>query len=352
MRNISNTLYIDKKLKYHSLVQAFSRTNRILNDSKPYGNIVDFRNQEKETEEAIELFSGKHGDQAAEIWLVEPAEKVIAKFEEEKQNLTNFMMSQGLSADPADVVNIKGDEARGIFVNLFKKLRRIKIQLESYTDLKPEEKTRIEEIMPEPQMRKFQGQYLETTKTLYEKQQNPEETLPPSIEQLDFEYVLFASVTIDYDYIMKLVAEYTNALPEKREMKREELIGFIRSDAKFIDESDYLDEYVENLPTNQKLDKDQVIKGYEIFKDKKQAGILFEIAKSHNLPTEALQEFIDKILKHRFFDDDDLTALLEPLGLGWKERTLKELDIMKELIPILRERANGKPIHGLESYDV
>ncbi|WP_164555356.1 type I restriction enzyme subunit R domain-containing protein, partial [Pseudomonas viridiflava] len=53
-----NTLYVDKKLKYHGLIQAFSRTNRVLNDSKPYGNILDFRQQQTLVEEAIAHFSG------------------------------------------------------------------------------------------------------------------------------------------------------------------------------------------------------------------------------------------------------------------------------------------------------
>jgi len=54
-----NTLYVDKKLKYHGLIQAFSRTNHVLNDTKPYGNVLDFRGQEGAVDEAIALFSGE-----------------------------------------------------------------------------------------------------------------------------------------------------------------------------------------------------------------------------------------------------------------------------------------------------
>jgi type I restriction enzyme R subunit len=60
-----NTLYVDKNLKYHGLIQAFSRTNRVLNDSKPYGNILDFRSSRTPVEEAIALFSGEQIDNAA-----------------------------------------------------------------------------------------------------------------------------------------------------------------------------------------------------------------------------------------------------------------------------------------------
>ena len=58
-----NTLYVDKNLKYHGLIQAFSRTNRVLNDTKPYGNILDFRQQQEAVNDAIALFSGEQTDQ-------------------------------------------------------------------------------------------------------------------------------------------------------------------------------------------------------------------------------------------------------------------------------------------------
>jgi len=64
-----NTLYVDKNLRHHSLIQAFSRTNRVLNDTKPYGNILDFKQQTREVDEAIALFSGQDINKAKEICL-------------------------------------------------------------------------------------------------------------------------------------------------------------------------------------------------------------------------------------------------------------------------------------------
>ena len=64
-----NTLYVDKNLKYHGLIQAFSRTNRVLNDTKPYGNILDFRSQQESVNQAIALFSGEDDGNAREVWL-------------------------------------------------------------------------------------------------------------------------------------------------------------------------------------------------------------------------------------------------------------------------------------------
>ena len=116
-----NTLYVDKNLKYHGLIQAFSRTNRVINGTKPYGNILDFRNQTEEVDRAIALFSGEsNGSRAKEIWLVEPAAKVVKKLDEAVHELEKFMKSQGLEYKPEEVGNLKGDSARCQFINTFK----------------------------------------------------------------------------------------------------------------------------------------------------------------------------------------------------------------------------------------
>ena len=85
-----NTLYVDKDLKYHGLIQAFSRTNRVLNDTKPYGNILDFRFQQEAVNQAISLFSGESGGNPSEIWLVEPASAVIDKFKKAVEYALDF----------------------------------------------------------------------------------------------------------------------------------------------------------------------------------------------------------------------------------------------------------------------
>src|ERR1700676_4180700 len=91
-----NTLYVDKNLKHHGLIQAFSRTNRVLNGTKPYGNILDFRQQQDAVGAALALFPGeKTGEQAREIWLVEQAPVVIQKLEGAVEKLDAFMKSQG-----------------------------------------------------------------------------------------------------------------------------------------------------------------------------------------------------------------------------------------------------------------
>ena len=351
-----NTLYVDKKLKHHGLIQAFSRTNRVLNGTKPYGNILDFRQQQDAVDTAIALFSGeKTGDQAREIWLVDKAPVVIQKLEEAVKQLDGFMKSQGLDCAPEAVPNLKGDEARSAFINHFKEVQRLKTQLDQYTDLTEENKASIEQVLPEENLRGFKGQYLETAKRLKEQQGKPGNAEPQlgesAIDQIDFEFVLFASAVIDYDYIMGLIAKFSEKGPGKSKMTREELIGLISADAKFMNERDDIAEYIGTLKAGEGLSETAIRDGYTRFKAEKNAKELAAIAARHCLATAALQTFVDGILDRMIFDGEQLSDLMAPLDLGWKARTQAELAFMEDCAPYLTKRAQGRDISGLSAYE-
>jgi type I restriction enzyme R subunit len=345
-----NTLYVDKNLKYHGLIQAFSRTNRVLNDSKPYGNILDFRGQKDAVDEAITLFSGEAGERAREIWLVDPAPVVAEKLKGAVEQLREFMQSQGLDCRPEEVANLRGDEARAGFINHFKEVRRLRTQLDQYTDLDQETRAAVEALLPEDTLRAFQGVYLDVAARLKEKQGKSTDPNDP-IQQLDFEFVLFDSALIDYDYIMKLIARFSERGPKKQKMTREQLVGLLRANAKFLDEREEIIEYVNTLEEGQGLTEQEIREGYERFKAEKYARAVAEIAEKHGLDRDGLQGFIDGMLHRMIFDPDALTDLMAPLGLGWKARATKELQLMEDLTPLLKKLAQGKEISGLEVYD-
>lgn len=346
-----NTLYVDKNLKHHGLIQAFSRTNRVLNDTKPYGNILDFRQQQAAVEEAIALFSGEKIDNPRQIWLVDPAPKVIESLQNAMQTLGEFMESQGLSNTPEDVPNLKGDAARGQFITLFKEVQRLKTQLDQYTDLSEEQAEAISQTVRTDALQGFRSMYLETAKRLKEKQDKPGGADDPVVDQLDFEFVLFHSAVIDYDYIMGLIARYTQNLPGKLKMSREQLIGLIQSDAKFIDERDDIAEYIRGLSTDQPLDEKEIRAGYERFKAAKKLQALIAIADTHRVDAAALQAFVDVVLRRRIFDGEGLSDLMAPQELGWKARTEAELALMEDLAPLLHKLAQGHEISGLSAYE-
>lgn len=351
-----NTLYVDKNLKHHGLIQAFSRTNRVLNASKPYGHILDFRNQQANVDEAIAMFSGVTQRPPAEIWLVDKAPKVIEKLKTAVQSLTDFMKSQGLDARPEAVANLKGDDARIAFVKQFKEVQRLQTQLDQYTDLTDAEKQTIEHVLPKDELKGFRGQYLETAQRLREQQAKPgdkdDDKKPADLDQLDFEFVLFASALIDYDYIMSLIARFTGQDPKKAKMSREQLIGLIESDAKFMDEREAITDYVRSLEAGKPLDEKAVRDGYQQFKAERDAREVATTAEKHGLTPQALQAFVDRILQPpMIFDAEWLNDLLAPLDLGWRARTQKELALMADLVPLLKKRAAGRDISGLSAYE-
>ena len=349
-----NTLYVDKNLKHHGLIQAFSRTNRVLNATKPYGHILDFRQQQASVDTAIALFSGAQEDRAREIWLVDKAPVVIDKFEQAVADLGEFMQSQGLETRPDQVNNLMGDDARVQFIKRFKEVQRLRTELDQYTDLNDEQREQVEQAIPKDDLRAFRGAYLETAERLRQQRGEPGMVREPSIRefnQLDFEFVLFASAVIDYDYIMKLMAKFSGQDPKKLSISREKLIGLIQSDAKFRDEREDITEYVGSLKEGEGLDEAAIRAGYEQFKAQKQAREIEGLALAHGLTTESLAAFVDTILKRMIFDGEQLTDLMEPLGLGWRERRERELALMADLVPLLNKQTHGRDISGLNAYE-
>jgi type I restriction enzyme R subunit len=347
-----NTLYVDKNLKHHGLIQAFSRTNRVLNGTKPYGNILDFRQQQDAVDAAIALFSGENaGPKAREIWLVDKAPVVIEKLQDAVQKLDAFMQSQGLACAPDAVPNLKGDEARAAFINHFKEVQRLKTQLDQYTDLSQDNAATIEQILPKENLLGFRGAYLETAQRFKEQQGKSTHKPSPDVDQLDFEFVLFASAVIDYDYIMGLIARFTEQTPGKQKMSREQLVGLIQSDAKFMDEREDIGAYIATLKVGEALSEKTIREGYQRFKAEQQSQELAGLAQRHGLDAAALQAFVDGILMRMIFDGEHLGDLMAPLGLGWKARIQKELALMDELTSLLRKRAQGRDISGLNAYE-
>ena len=346
-----NTLYVDKNLKYHGLIQAFSRTNRILNDTKPYGNILDFRGQQDAVDEAIALFSGEKTDNPKEIWLVDSAPKVIEKFQDAVQKLSEYMQSQGLECQAENVYSLQGDEARAGFINCFKEVQRYRTQLEQYTDINEQEKAKIEELLPEETLRSFRGAYIETAQQLRKQRETGKDyEVSPQVEDLDFEFVLFASAVIDYDYIMGLIARYTNSKNSKQRVTKEQLISLVASSANLIDERDDIREYIDSLDEVNGKTEQEIKEGYEAFKVEKYAKQLASIADKHGITADSLRKFVEQIMERMIFDGEKLSDLLAPLELGWKARTKAELALMDDLFHFFNRWAGGRYFAVLSVY--
>lgn len=353
-----NTLYVDKNLKHHHLIQAFSRTNRILNDTKPYGNILDFRGQQSAVDAAIALFSGEKGESARQIWLVEPASVIKTKYKEAISKLKDFMSDNNLEFKASEVANLKGDAAKAGFINCFKEVQRFWTQLSQYTDL-VEYTTDESPVLSDPvsgygftddDLKAFRGAYLDLANSLKKRRDKKSNETSAEIDELDFEFVLFASAMIDYDYIMELIARYAST-PYKVRITKEDLISLVSSNANLIEERDDIIAYIESLDGVNGRTEQEIKDGYQVFKTEKFAKELITIAETHSIGVSALQEFVHNIVERKIFDGEKLSELIAPLELGWKDRTNKEKAIMMDLIPLLKRMAGGQKISGLSAYD-
>ena len=151
---------------------------------------------------------------------------------------------------------------------------------------------------------------------------------------------------------MALLARFSSEPPGKLKMSREQLIGLIQADAKFMDERDTITDYVRTLQAGQGLDEKEIRAGYLRFKTERHAAELAAVAQKHGLAKDRLQPFVDAILQRMVFDGEQLTELLEPLGLAWKARRDAELALMADLVPLLKKRAAGRDISGLNAYEI
>jgi type I restriction enzyme R subunit len=273
------------------------------------------------------------------------------KFKQAVEKLGVFMQDHNLLREPEEVYNLKGDAAKITFIENFKEIQRLKLQLDQFTDLDEEQKAKIEAILPKENFQEFRSSYIETAKQFQKRQQKEGDDAPPEIQQLDFEFVLFASAVIDYDYIMNLIADSTQKKPAKQKMTKTQVISLMSANANMLDEQEDLTEYINTLDWNSGQDVNTLRKGYDTFKDDKYNKELAAIAHKHGLQTTALKSFVEKIMSRMIFDGEELTELLQPLQLSWKERRVKELALMEDLVPQLKKIAQGREISGLAAYE-
>ena len=353
-----NTLYVDKNLKYHGLIQAFSRTNRILNSTKPHGNIVDFRNQHNEVDKAVVLFSGlkKDVEGSKRIWLTEKYTDVKAELEKSVENLKDFMEKQGLEFEPSQVCNIKGDLARIDFINKFREVQRLLVKIDQYTEIPEEEREEIKNLIPEEKLKGFRGEYLELAQQLRKKQDKLEENQDSNeadekLINADFDFVLFASTIIDYDYIISLISKYTYGEKITDEvMTKDQLISLLKSYSNLLDEKDDIIDFVDTLEIGIGLSEEEIKNEYKKFKATKRNNALIALAKEFSINEKELIRIANDTIRQMSFSGDMLDGLF-PRDLNWKERAKLEEALMEKLIPILNKMAEENIIRGLDAYE-
>lgn len=224
-----NTLYVDKNLRYHGLVQAFSRTNRILNEQKSQGNIVCFRNLKQNVDDAISLFSNKD---AKEIILIESFETYVKYFNNSLEKLI-------LIAPSIESVDwLISEEEQFEFIKAFRDLLRLKNILETFVDFSFD-KLEIDEQTFED----YKSKYLD----IYRKVKTDNEKDKVSIlDDVDFELELLATDIINVDYILKLLWNILDSSDENYKLKlKEQVLRTVSSDPKMMSKRDLIERFIE-----------------------------------------------------------------------------------------------------------
>ena len=345
-----NTLYVAKDLKWHGLIQAFSRTNRILDGTKPYGNIICYRNLEQAMDDAMVLFSGFDRSKGKEYWLVEPAEKVVEKYKEALTKLETVMNSIGLECKPEEVINIPQGENTNNFIDAFKDVQRLALKLDQYVDMPEELQVAIEKAMPEDTLQQFRTAYLDLARRTKPTDGGGRGDDTPEGDTPDFELSLFSSALVDYDYIMKLLAKYTDTHRDKVKITKEQLLEILAGSVDLMKERDYLKAFIEEeLKQGSGMSEMEIRAKYKAFKDKRFTQQIAALAQEYGIDSTALEAFVNETVKLRRIDEEALRELLSHID-NWKQRKAAKEGLLVKLAPLFNLLTGGNTIEGLNAY--
>ncbi|MEY3499197.1 MAG: hypothetical protein RL308_866 [Bacteroidota bacterium] len=270
-----NTLYVDKNLKHHGLIQAFSRTNRILGEQKSQGNILSFRNLKEATDEAITLFSNK---EAIEVILLPPYEKVAAKFNEALRFLKDIAPThQSVDEFPSEI-----EEAQ--FVQAFRALMRTVNVLGSFTDFDWEDLP-----ISEQEFEDYKSKYLD----LYQKVKNDHTKQKTSIlDDVDFELELIHRDEVNVAYILKLLAQLKDAKSGSAAAQQKKIMDMLSGEITLRSKRELIEKFIEeNLPKIK--DIDTIPDEFEKYWSDQKVLALHKMCEEENLDKDQFKALID-----------------------------------------------------------
>ncbi len=270
-----NTLYVDKNLKFHGLIEAYSRTNRIFNEQKSQGNIVVFRNLKKVTDEAITLFANKD---AKETIIIEPYEQYVNKFADAFQTLIKIV------PDVQAVNQLPSEKEELEFIQAYRDLMRLKNVLSTFTDFDWEDLPMDEQLFED-----YKSKYLD----LYDKVKSNHQTEAVSIlDDVDFELELIHRDEINVAYILKLLASLKGQDKEKR---YKEIIDLLTGEVQLRSKRELIERFIkENLPEIEDLDN--IPDEFEKFWNKEQLKAFKQLCEEENLSSGKTEKIIEDFL--------------------------------------------------------
>lgn len=270
-----NTLYVDKNLKYHGLLQAFSRTNRILNEQKNCGNVVCFRDLENATNESLKMFGD---EKASSIVLLENFTFYFKKYSallgelKQKFELLNFPL--------------KSEKEQKEFIKIFNEILKLENILNLFDEFK--------NLLDIRDKQDYQSHYLE----LYNAIKNEKDAQKENIsEDLIFEIELIKQNEINVDFILFLLEEYHK---DSKEKIKTNILKTIVSNPSLRDKKELIEEFLNEIDHNKNSDYKSF---FENFMQRKKEQELQQIIKDENLNGNLTKEYLDEAFELNFFQD-------------------------------------------------
>ena len=329
-----NTLFVDKNLRYHGLIQAFSRTNRILNKMKAFGNVVCFRNLEKATKDAVKLF----GDENSINVIIERSyDEYINGFTDEDSGVV-FKGYKGLCEEIIekfpDPTEIKLEKDKKEFVKLFGEILKRENILRNYDEF-----SSFEKIISERLKQDMTSTYIK----IKEERISPK---PPIIDpdgpvidfsDVEFHIDLLKTEEVNLDYILALILEKAKEQGTNNETLKEEIRRLIRSSLGTRAKEELIIEFI-NRTDLTKFDKNEDILEafYEYAKIEKEQKIN-ELIYEENLK-EKSKKFIEKSISRGYVAQGgtELDDVLPPVGRRGGAREVKKQSVLSKLKDIVK----------------
>ena len=319
-----NTLYVDKNLKYHGLIQAYSRTNRIINEQKSQGNIVAFRNLKKATDQAITLFSNK---EAIEVIIMQPIEDYVKQFNDA------FISLIKITPTVNSVNDLVSEEDELEFIKAFRNLMRIKNILTSFADFSWEDLA-----MENQQFEDYKSKYLD----LHDKVKSDTQKEKVSIlDDVDFELELIHRDEVNVSYILKLLANLKDSKKEEQTKKQKEILDLMAGEAHLRSKRELIERFIlDNLP--QIEDTETIPQEFEKYWNEEQQKAFNNLINEEKLEKNKTQKLIEDYL---FAEREPLREEVLDLIEGEKPSVLKRKKIgdtlIKKIINFVDTFVNG-----------
>ncbi len=303
-----NTMYVDKNLRYHGLIQAFSRTNRILDEQKSQGNIVCFRNLKSATDDAIALFSNKD---AKETILVDPYEAYVKQFD------NALLVLLDIAPTVQSVGSLEDEKSELEFIKSFRALMRLRNVLSSFSDF-----SFSDLAMTEQRFDDYKSKYLD----LYDKVKSEHETEKVSIlDDVDFELELIHRDEINVAYILSLLAKLNDDKDgDEKEKKKKAISDLLAGDAKLRSKKNLIEQFInENLANLG--EGDSIEERFDIFWEAEKQKAMSALCKDEGLHDDKLEQVIDHYLyTERVPLRDDIVGILKTKPKIRERKTIVE----------------------------